>query len=212
VPLGTRPDPPVGTAKVVILGNDSGQTVENVFWLDCAGTGTYATAGLIAQGVKTAWDTYIMAQCASHYTATECIVTHYDGAFNPQGSYSSTTPGLIVSDGEPASTACVLSWKIPATWRGGRPRTYVAGVPKAALLTTRQYTSSYTASMLSAGAAFRTAVNAIVHAPVTGVELGTVSFVHANAWRTPPLFFSYAAVGVQSRICTQRRRLGPLIS
>ena|ERR1035437_3871554 len=208
MPTGTRPAPPTGVCQVVYKGKLNNSPWVNVFWVSITGALTYATIATFATDMYGAFQTNLLPQMSTGSSLLECVCTYYDGAGNPQGSASASHNGAVAGNISPASTAAVLSWKIPASWRGGKPRTYLGGIADGSLGDERFLTTAFSAALLTAAAAFRTTVNAITLTGVTRVGLGSVSFVHAKAWRSPPVMFEFVAVGVQQRICTQRRRLG----
>src|ERR1700722_1285197 len=208
MPLPPRPDPPAGVAKITFKGVYNGTVWENVFWAKATGTFTYANVLALATAYYNAYATHLAGSRGALCTFEECIVTGYDGAGNPQASYEALTVGTDTSTALPAQSALVISWKLPATWRGGKPRTYLPAESVDNTDSVYTFTDAHVAGMQAAAVAFLTACNAITATGITAMELGTVSFQHALAWRTPPIFFGYVAGGVQKRICTQRRRLG----
>jgi hypothetical protein len=44
-------------------------------------------------------------------------------------------------------------------------------------------------------------------ANITAVQLGTISYARANAWRTPPVFVPYKGSTVANFLGSQRRRI-----
>lgn len=208
MPTGPRPSPPVGVCKVDYRWTFGDSFGQNVFWTMITGALTYANIATFATDMYGAYQTTLLTQMNNTANLQECICTYYDGAGNPQGSSSSVHPGGHTSAPAIANAAAVLSWKIPASYRGGKPRTYIGGLSTGDFASTRTLSSSEVGNMETSALAFLTAVNGITLTGVTGTALGTVSFQHLGAWRTPPIFYSYIAVGVQQRICTQRRRLG----
>lgn len=207
-PVGPRPAPPDGTAKVTYRGTSMSTNWENVMWCGITGSLSFSTIPTFATDMYGIFQTTLLEQMSVDAILQECLVTYYDGAGNPQGSISAAHAGSNATAALTAQVSTVLSWKIPASWRGGKPRTYVAGGAGGNIATTSTWSDGYVASMLTSAASFLAGVNAVTLTGVTQVRLGTVSFQHAGAWRTPPVLFEYVGVGVQQRICTQRRRLG----
>lgn len=105
--------------------------------------------------------------------------------------------------------AVVISWQIAAHYRGGHPRTYLPGIDSSTLDTAGGKNIS-TAKRTAYELAGDALMNAINTASGTGSPyfMGTISYFTGGAPRTTPLFRTYLAAVVGTRICTQRRRLG----
>jgi hypothetical protein len=101
----------------------------------------------------------------------------------------------------------VINWAISAYYRGGKPRTYMPGVPQSVVTDGRTLSSAYRSALATDAASFITDVNAITHGGITAVQLGTVSFQVGKNWRTPPIFRPYVGASVRQIMGTQRRRL-----
>jgi hypothetical protein len=210
MPSGHRPAPPVGTARVAITGHGAaGNTWANVFWLSITAT-THVAADLksIIDSMVAAWATEFQGQMASPYVQTGAKaswlyasgqVLEYGGSYSNAGTSGSS----YISD----ASCVVIDWSIPDYYRGGHPRTYLAGVPSAALSLGRTLTSGYQTGVGTAASTWATAVNGLSHGGISAVTLGTVRFASANAWLSPPVFRAYASASVRPVLGTQRRRL-----
>lgn len=108
----------------------------------------------------------------------------------------------------PANAAMGVSWISGVYWRGGKPRTYLAGYRSADVNGTTQWTSGAVAATVGNAGLFLADINALTHGAITGTALGFVSFRSGNADRPTPLFFPYLGARVHTRIDSQRRRLG----
>lgn len=185
-------------------------------WVNITGTLTFATVADLATDMYAQYQTHLLPLLDQSSDLQECIVTYYDGAGNPQGSSTATHAGAQTGIVLAANCSTLLSWKIPATWKGGKPRTYLPTQNESNMASIYAWTDAWVGTVETAAAAFLAGVNGITLSGVTRVALGVVSFetkvAGVRVWRTPPVFFEYVAVGVQKRICTQRRRLGALIS
>lgn len=124
-----------------------------------------------------------------------------------------STPNAAGSGGGtplPPSAALCMSWPIPAHYRGGHPRTYVAG-----LMVTNMDTNGgkfWLATTISQwegiGSALIAAIGtSSVLSPVV-LTLGTISYFSGKVLREPPLFRVFEGCVVGSRLDSQRRRLG----
>jgi hypothetical protein len=108
----------------------------------------------------------------------------------------------------PQSAVC-WSWSIAASYRGGKPRTYLPGIPQSALSDPNgaAITPTYATALEGYGVAFKSAVNSITVSP-SGIELGSPSYFLHNAVRPTPIFFPFLACTVHERVDSQRRRSG----
>lgn len=125
-----------------------------------------------------------------------------------QADHVAVHPGTHGGDACMAQVAIVLSWKISRRYRGGKPRTYMAGIAENQVIDPQHISVGYTAAWAAAAETFRTNVNAYGTAPFTAMTLGSVSYYTGHAVRPAPLFDPFTSVAVDSRIDTQRRRLG----
>lgn len=109
----------------------------------------------------------------------------------------------------PPNCAIVISWKISAAYRGGKPRWYIPGAVSSVL--TASYGSaiqpSVAGALATAAEAFRLNFNSSTIATFNPV-LGTVSRYASHAPRPVPLFRAFQGVEVHERLDSQRRRSG----
>jgi hypothetical protein len=106
------------------------------------------------------------------------------------------------------ATCAVINWSITDFYRGGHPRTYLAGIPQSKITNGRTLLTAYAASLATQGINFLTGINALTHGGISATALGTVRFASGNAWLSPPVFRPYQSATVRSILGTQRRRLG----
>lgn len=210
MPTGPRPDPPGSTVRVAISGTIFATYWANVFWLKLTESGTVDTADLtaIADGISAAWAAHVAGQVNTAVYLQQVKVTHWDGSgveTQYVGTYSHE--GGQTSQMRNCAAAIVVDWFISAHYRGGHPRSYWPGPSDTDIDNGATLHSTYRTNLATAAAAFLTAVEAITSTNVTAVEMGTVSFVHAGAWRTPPEFRRYIGSGIRSVLGTQKRRL-----
>lgn len=125
---------------------------------------------------------------------------------------TSATGGLLgtaSTSSLPWNTALCWSWQILSTWRGGKPRNYMMGVPAGAVQTGQQtaVSTAYATTLKAAVNNVLTAINAITLSGGSA-QLGCVSYHTRNALRPTPVFFPYNGVTIHLRLDSQRRRLG----
>jgi len=108
----------------------------------------------------------------------------------------------------PQNTVC-WSWRITASYRGGKPRTYVPGIVQNATLTSgdSQLSVSFTNSFQGVGGSLLTTMNAMT---VDGgiYQMGTVSYHTGHAVRPTPIWRPFQSCEVHERLDSQRRRSG----
>lgn len=130
-----------------------------------------------------------------------------DGDFAADANFALS--GAHTGDGQPAQVAVCASWTLARTYRGGHPRTYLPGVPAAVTLHPSSITGDFADTIAAAANTHLANVSSYGgHGGITSLTFGTVSFQHAKEWRTPPLFKAIVGASCDTRLDTQRRRLG----
>jgi hypothetical protein len=102
-----------------------------------------------------------------------------------------------------------MSWRIVDSYRGGKPRTYLPGIPTSALATQGDSTLllSYAQQVQIQANILLGLLNGIM-VESSPTSFGTISYHHAHAIRPTPIFRPYQAVEVHERLDSQRRRSG----
>jgi hypothetical protein len=211
-PVGPRPQPPVGTCKVTIAGQLFGAIpTENVLWLQIAESGGALSADLqsVANSIHGDFETDVCPQLSSSWGTVQTTLNWiYSAGQSIEVVAVGSTVGSLGVAPENAATCAVVDWLIGRYYRGGHPRSYLAGIPSADITNGSQVSSGYASSLAGVCNTWRTAVNALTHGNITAVTLGTVSFANGNAWRTPPIFEAYTGQKVRLYLGSQRRRIG----
>lgn len=211
MPIGRRPAPPAGTARLILQGLSQTHPWAAIQWLNItAGSPAQADLQSIVGSISSSWNTNFGPQVTAQtsLSSVEAVWTPTAGTeilATDSTVHTGTLSATVVAD---ASACFVLNWRLNAYYRGGHPRTFLPGVYTAAVTNGSDVVSGYASSLQTSAAAFLTAVNALTHGSISAVQLGTVSFQSGNAWRTPPIFRAFTGVGVGSKIGTQRRRIG----
>jgi hypothetical protein len=195
-----------------------GRTARNVFYLLKGSGGTGSTsdplflsgvAGQIMSSIATAlWGSLV------NNTWTLNGVTVKDNGGTSASSSSTAAPIVGGSSGQgfPPQVALVLSWKIAESYRGGKPRWYMPGVPASAVSGgDSAINPTFAGNWDSAATTFMNDLNS--H-PVSGtpITLGTVSHYTGHTIRPTPLFRAFFDVKVHERLDSQRRRSGKEIT
>lgn len=212
MPSGVRPQPPAGTCKLVLKGLLFGvHPTVNVWWLRLTSAGAPNAADLlnVLTSIKTAYNTLNAADISANWNATS-----FDAHWIPtaghiiEASFPYTNAGGAGAAVQDASASFVVDWLTGLYYRGGHPRSYLAGVASADVSNGSAVSAGRQTALATDAATWLAAVNALTHADITKVELGTVSFASGKAWRVPPIFVPYTGVKIRPIIGSQRRRIG----
>lgn len=212
MPTGPRPAPPVGSARVAITGTIFGHRCINVFYLNLTGA-SIVTSDLntLASAIATEWNTQIVGNQTADYTLTQVEVRYIPSAGNELIGVATVSHagGLAVTTIQDASACIVIDWKITARYRGGHPRSYIAGVAASSVTSGSALTGGQPTNLATAAGTVLTYLNGYTAGNITGSTMGTVHFQSANAWLSPPVFRPYtaAALGKQQKLGSQRRRI-----
>jgi hypothetical protein len=203
---------PDNSVRVSISGTNQAQNWANIFHCQLA------TSGSIAQADLDTWTTSFANAYKARFGARQVANVAYVLAkticYTPGGgelisaiamSGNGTSGGTAVLDN---ALSKVVSWLTTVYWRGGKPRSYIAGCATSELANGFELTAGEITALGTAGANFRTDVNAFTAGTITGTQFGFVSFNSGNAARPTPLFFPITGAKVHPRLGTQRRRLG----
>jgi hypothetical protein len=212
-----RPAPPVDTIRVAINGHTFGHKYTNVFWASVVTDGTKTVNDLAAllDLFLSSYDTTFGDSLDLHTTYGTADGVWQTGASTVLADTRSINLAGDLNDPIDDASACyVISWKIAARYRGGKPRTYLPG-PTAGNVTNGSTVTGAALTALNGNAvAFMAAINGFTGTHISACQLGTVSFFTAGGsetlpptYRTPPVFEPYIGSGVRSTIGTQRRRI-----
>jgi hypothetical protein len=210
--MAGRPWPVTGSVRCAVEGlTAAGVNWANVFWLNAPGSTlpTSTQCAALASAVYTAYQNTLLKHVGTN-ASMESVVVNWYGAQPSQvvGVHSAHTVGAGAAVTEVDSLSAVISWTFPATWRGGKPRTYLPCIPNNSFTGTNRLSATYIAAVLADAATFITDMNGITVTPFGGVVFALQSFFSGNVPRTPPVMFPITGAQVHPRISTQRKRLG----
>jgi len=209
---------PDNSVRIAISGNFGAGTPNwaNVFHAQLT------TSSAITQTDLDSWTTSVQAAYKTRFAPREANFVAYVLAktvlYTPGGgelisSIAMTGTGTGGASGIANLECCkVVSWLSTVYWRGGKPRTYIPIPQTTEIASSKALSGAEITALQTAGAGFRTDVNALAPGTITGTQLGFVSFSTGNAPRTPPVFFPITGATVHGRLGTQRRRLGKCIA
>lgn len=203
---------PDNSCRVSISGTMNSQPWANVFYVQLA------TSSSITQADLDTWTTAFANAYKTAFQARQLAAVSYQLAravlFTPGGgeliSLSTMTGAGSNAGSAVADNACCVvgSWLSSVYWRGGKPRTYLPGVPSGDVVNATTLAAGSITNWTTACTGFRTSVNGLTAGTITGTTHGFVSFRSGNVERTPPVFFPSTGARVHARLGTQRRRLG----
>lgn len=169
---------------------------------------TQALVSSLATSYKNAWSSNFPSSIASSWKLVNTTVTAVDGS-GLQGQDNTNVPGTATGL-YPPQCAVAITWKGAIPWRGGRPRTYLPGVPTSATSGSSQSSAlatSYTSALATSAIAFITTVNSFTIAGGS-CTFGLISYYSRGAFRSTPLFVPLTTAVVHDRLDSQRRRSG----
>lgn len=198
-----------GVAKVIVKQTIAGQNAFNVLHVDGgAGTGWSSTElNALAAAVRSAYVTNFIPLQTLQLTLSEVTAIDLASETGPSGIATGSTAGAVGTGALSANAAIGITWQIARRYRGGHPRTYIAGPVSTQTSDARQLTTTAQTSYLNAATALRTAINGVTTSAGTA-KFCCVHYYRNGALLATPLVSQIIGVAVDRRIDSQRRRLG----
>lgn len=211
VPITSEPSPnraPAGTARVRISGHYDETHWAVGYWLLVTGVPLPADLFDLANDVHGAWITRLLGLLSSACVTERVDVEYFTDTGSVAAASVVSNSGSGGGDPAGAQVSCVVSWGLETSYRGGKPRTYLPGIPGDAVFSPRIFTDGFVADVSSGAIGFLDDVNGITTDNISSVSLGVVHFFSAGVALAPPTFEPFLYAIAQKRLCTQRRRLG----
>lgn len=182
-------------------------------WQYAGGTPGSSTITQLCAGFRSAWVAQIVpaSNVIVRLTHTEAWdLNAPDGAY---GSDTTQAAGTRTGQALPANVAVCGTWRVVYRWRGGHPRTYfpIANAPD--VTSAHLWDPTALATFSNAMGAFLTAMNGVSSGAISG-SLICVRRQHTPVRGQPPVNYDpplrLPIIGylVDSRVDSQRRRLG----
>jgi hypothetical protein len=187
--------------------------VLNIFHVAFAEDGPYSPAELAsaAQEMATIYGAGLVGAMSEDYSFLSCTAKDISVPNGGEATFVEPAPiaGGVASHSMAANCALVISWKEDISYRGGHPRTYLPAIPASVLNDPQHVTPAY-----------RTTVQVTANSLITSVSGGSwgsgltdpvLSVVHYRldgALLTPPVGAIIRSAVVDTRLDSQRRRLG----
>jgi hypothetical protein len=169
---------------------------------------TQADADSMVNAMRAAWVTNVIPKQCKDITLGKVVGIDLTSNLGVVAtSTGADVPGTVFAGSLPANVAMCISWPIARHYKGGHPRTYLAGFDQTLVQNANTWTPAAVTSFVGAMAAVRTACNAVVVAG-GGVAL---CVVHRGPKKAPFPVPTIDFLGVPSSdggIDSQRRRLG----
>lgn len=194
------------------LGDDL--DVLNLFHYRVDAAGPYGALELnaVAQGIFKNFTANLYTHLSNElvaYQATAKDLSALDGGEVTYVPSTGSVIGGVASPSLPANCALVLSWHEFISYRGGHPRTYLAGIGESMRVDPQHVGGSTYTDLAAAASVFLHDVNANTawDTPEPG-HMAVVHYSRARVALDPPETAQILSVSVNNRIDSQRRRLG----
>lgn len=209
--------------RVAIEARLNARPVVNVVHVkyDGAGAGASDFDTLVAGVGQNFADIFKDAQSAD-LVYVQAVGTDLTSDTALQATLPLTGSGTHAGGAAPASMACCISWHIARRYRGGKPRTYLGGLPISAIDTEDTFSAAFIALVRSDAVDYSGTIDGLTPGVYGSLSLGSVSYYHGftnvtlpsgrqTSRPTPrgvPIFDRFTGSTVDARIDSQRRRLG----
>lgn len=189
-------------------GNYQGKPWSNTIYCTFDRSGDPADPAAVASDAFDAWAASLLVSMKEDNHLTKCTFVYHDGGFLLEGAHIGSEDGGAIGEGVNTQVAVVVSWRIAEHYRGGKPRSYLAGAPYEGLDTYSSWSDDFVTTVSAHAVDFIAAMNAIDGNGFDVILIGVMHFFRAGAALDPPEFSPFITGAVQKRVCTQRRRLG----
>lgn len=206
------PLPPLpGAVRIRIqqtLGGVNLQQVQHAIRSGAQTPWTQADVDQLAGNVRAVWVSNFIPLQVTALNLGAVVVEDLSSATGPVGTASGSTNGTDAGAPLSANAAACISWKIARRYRGGHPRMYVGGIAQTRLTNANTWLPAFVTAVDAAAEAFRTAINATVLAGGGNAQLAVVHYRANGLPLVPPQASIITSAVVDTRVDSQRRRLG----
>lgn len=202
--------------KFSVEGTLAGDPWANVLhWLYDGGPPFDADIDHFCATLHASWASFLLPECDPELTLRQVLGEDLSSTTGATGGHVASIVGSGPSGHIPAVQNCLLiHHQVARHYRGGHPRTYVAGISQASLLTARQWTGAQTTAFTNDWVAIQAAMDADSSGGVSLVGQVSVSYFNKAITPTPPHVRPTPVVDLilgstaESVVATQRRRVG----
>ena len=206
--LGPLPAVP-GVCKLRISGTIGNRPFVNIFHAsystDFLGTGQCLT---VATNFYNAYKGRFQTLVCNGVTVTTCDCQDLGSDVGQVATYASSWTGNHSGTMQPANVAMCLGWHIGRHYRGGHPRTYFPGTAVQDTQDPSTWSGATEAAWIAAGNGLISDVQAFTGGVEFPMALVCVHYIKKGVYQVPPPYDVLSSAHTDSRIDTQRRRLG----
>jgi hypothetical protein len=198
-----------GVAKITYHGKVGARPIDNIMHV-AFGTDFLSAAQClaIADGMATKFLSRFGPRLSNDYalSATDCL--DLGDELGNIATSAVTGAGTRGIPSLPLNVANCLTWHIGRHYRGGHPRSYFGPLTQADQADQTSWSAATTSGWIAAGNGFIADVAALFTAVPGPLELVCVHYRKGNAPLAVPTFDAITSCACDSRIDSQRRRLG----
>jgi hypothetical protein len=157
------------------------------------------------------WQTRLSALTNPNFTLDKLRLIYSNGTIEELVEGTVAVVGTLGSTTTMArSSSVVTGYGIASFYRGGKPRTYWPGLGRYDTGSETHWQPALVGDFTSAVTSLLADINGYTATGITAVSLGCIRRRRLGSPIVPPEFYPYLSVHGDTRICTQRRRLGRL--
>jgi hypothetical protein len=208
----TKPDIPIGTAKVEAFGTLGPATWANVFYFSI---GTFDPAHLddatylFDHAVQTFYTSgFTMAYFPPSWQLSKTKVTFRDA---DESHYKVVTVATATGSGPAeiatAQNAYLVNYVTNDPRKGGKPRTYVPGCTDDIMQDSCNIIPGNVGTITGTLASWLAGLGALTHGTANSLTLEEMSFRNGNTWRDTAQTWPVRGVTLNPVVATQRRRV-----
>jgi hypothetical protein len=209
MPIGPKPPPETDCIRVAYSGGNGPTTWTVVHWMKMlvGGPVTRGDLDTLNDDLQSSFASRFVPQLSSdvHFTEVSTRLFLTGGGIFRRATIVDAIGG-IAQESEPGQVCFLVDWDTSDARRGGKPRSYLSGVPEGHMTDSAHVSPGAAIDMSTAANNYINDVNAIVAGALSVVEFVDMSFINAKAWRAPhalaiPIFAGHcrAVVGTQRR-------------
>lgn len=157
------------------------------------------------------WQDRLAALTAPIWTLDTIKMIFSNGTIEELVESSVSVVGTLGSTTQSVRSSCLVTgYSIASFYRGGKPRTYWPGIGRYESGSDTHWQAALVGDFTTGVQDLLDDINGYTASGISAVSLGCIRRTRLGSAIVPPEFFAYASVHGDTRICSQRRRLGPL--